>query len=624
MRARLLTFLFWGGIALAPLAALLLIVVGSSTTGLRFAAIIAIIAVVAVGLSITMRRDAASTKLDLEETLLDEIDMLRDDVRADITTAARATHKALAEKVQSLQETIEYMRRQVEAARAAAEVERPAIRPSVPTPPRRVAGPPATPPGVVRHTETVQVTTRQTIVDPVDDERGAYSPGVYGTRPAPARPASARPAAGDRDEYERARPARDGWDDRGRGPGDRSHEDQPREVRRDERPARDTSREDDLRAAWTITAAREESWTEQKLREYAAGRTTDPYPDSGDIREPVRSRATDRDDPGDEDRWSAMRAGDRWAEVRSDDRGRELRMGERRAAVRSDETGTQLRIVDRWSSVRQENPSPSSYAQEDEHTGETRRERRRREEASGGDRRDSGPDDVPLRSTSRPALPAADESRALESRAHGDRAWDLGSRADRFRDDPSHAPVKDGRSWEERFSGELPRAGRADDPYGRDERSRDDRRSEGRAPSGRVAEARTPQGDPPREARPPRTSVEDSWPPRRDEPREPRRDDPRDQPRRDEARRDEPRRDETRRDQPRRDEARRVEPRRDDGRPDARDIPQQRVPRSQRPAVPPTNRGERDDDRWERESSGPRSTTRPRRLDFEATDDRWH
>src|SRR5262249_6597621 len=159
-RGRLLTYLFWGGIGVAPMAALLLIVVGSSTTGLRVAAILAIIAVMMIGISITLRRDAASMKIDLEETLLDEIDMLRGDVRADITTAARATHRALSERVASLQESLQGMQREVDAARQAAmEAKAAQPPPALPPPPR-----PATAIGVVRRTEAV--VTRSTYVDP--------------------------------------------------------------------------------------------------------------------------------------------------------------------------------------------------------------------------------------------------------------------------------------------------------------------------------------------------------------------------------------------------------------------------------------------------------------------------
>jgi hypothetical protein len=59
-----------------------------------------------------------------------------------------------------------------------------------------------------------------------------------------------------------------------------------------------------------------------------------------------------------------MRAGDRWASVRSDDRGREVRMGERRAAMHQDELGSEVRIEDRWAAVRREEPRRDDYRAE--------------------------------------------------------------------------------------------------------------------------------------------------------------------------------------------------------------------------------------------------------------------
>ncbi len=164
-RARLLGYARWVAIGLASLAALI-IAAFSGAAALRIAAFMAVVAVVLVVLSITLN-GASTTKLHLEETLLDEIDMLREDVRADITTAARATHKALAERVAHLHENVEQVRRQAEErALGEARVARPAV---AAPPPRRAIGGAGVP---VVHTETVHVTT-QTYVDPVDDPRAA-------------------------------------------------------------------------------------------------------------------------------------------------------------------------------------------------------------------------------------------------------------------------------------------------------------------------------------------------------------------------------------------------------------------------------------------------------------------
>jgi hypothetical protein len=336
---QLLVVVFWVGVGLAPLAALLLLV-GQSAGVLRVAAVLAVFAVVLIGLSITLRRDAETVRVDLEETLLEEIDALRGDVRNDIATAARATHKAFGEKLQALHENVQALRMQMQldAGRgqaappppmvAAAEPpqagyaragysqqQAPAVvgHASIPAPPPAAghAGGRARVPGVVRHTETVQVTTRQTIVDQGDEPDGSGtvygansygsggygstgSTGSYGDWPASAPPASPPPARGRR----AAEP--DG-----------------------------------------------ESWTEQRLR-------------GGD----ARPRPYERADAGDGGGWTGVRAGDRWASVRSDDRGREVRVGERRAALHQDESGSEMRIEDRWASVRHDESRRDDYRAE--------------------------------------------------------------------------------------------------------------------------------------------------------------------------------------------------------------------------------------------------------------------
>ncbi|GFJ90875.1 hypothetical protein Prum_045170 [Phytohabitans rumicis] len=309
----MLTVVFWSGVGLAPLAALLLLV-GQGAGALRVAAVLAVLAVVLIGLSITLRRDAETVRLDMEETLLEEVDMLREDVRKDIATAARATHKAFGEKLQALQETVQALRAQIEMNAAgqpggAQRQEAPAAIPQ-PAVAGHVGGRARVPGGVVRHTETVQVTTRQTIVDPHGDDPGSgtvYGANTYGS----------------------------GYGNGGYG-DDWSAPPPPPPPTRGRRAA-----EPD-----------EESWSDQRLRGGGDGRRPRPY-DRGE------------GDPGDEGRWTTgMRAGDRWTAVRSDERGREVRMGERRAAMHSDESGSEMRIEDRWAAVRREEPRRDDYRAE--------------------------------------------------------------------------------------------------------------------------------------------------------------------------------------------------------------------------------------------------------------------
>jgi hypothetical protein len=211
LRSRLLVAQFWVGIALAPIAALLLIFGGTTA-----AAVLAIIAVVVLALSVMLRSDPTSVSASASgprDVTVDDMNALRDDVRADITTAARATHRALSEKMarledsvagvhrldesligmRRLEESIAGVQRQVEAARAVAIEARDAVdnRRELPLPlppPRRPAAVVGSVPGVVRHTETV--VTRSMYVDqPSDDVDPARPSGstVYGSASRSAR-----------------------------------------------------------------------------------------------------------------------------------------------------------------------------------------------------------------------------------------------------------------------------------------------------------------------------------------------------------------------------------------------------------------------------------------------------
>ncbi len=374
--ARLLPVLFWGGVGLAPLAALFLFIADGGTA-LRAAVGVVILSVILIGLSITLRRDTETVRLELEDMILDEIDTVRTDVRDDISTAAHATHRAFGAKFQYLVDQLEATRHELDATRAQLEAVRaevarggqavpagagrggPTPAPHQPAPnPGRAGMPPG---GVVRHTETVQVTTRQTIVDP-HGEDGQRSATVYGSQAA-------------------------GFD-RGRDTDYGSRGESPREERRSRSERRERERP-------------EESWTEQRLREQLERRRDADDPVSGgDSWSSRRDRDEDRR-PGRSDaiegRWAERadderpggRAGDRWATVRSDDRGREVRMGERRAALHSDSSGTELRIEDRWAAVRREDNRPSSFFdddQEDDRGFSPRQERREPRALAGSDR----------------------------------------------------------------------------------------------------------------------------------------------------------------------------------------------------------------------------------------------
>lgn len=343
---RLLTVVFWVGVGLAPLAALILLI-GRGEGSLKIAAALALVAVVLIGLSIALRPDVDSVRAELEDTILDEVDALREDLRHDIATAARATHRQFSEKLQYLHESVEALRAQVEAMRMGYEHVDPRAAgvggppPGPAHPPHHMQPPHVGAPGVVRHTETVQVTTRHTIVDPHAEGQGRGAGTVYG---AAARAEAPPPRRSE------------GWHDPHEERGGR-HNGRPAE------PAPSRQRY----APPELPPPAEESWTEQRLRERLAEARAERAHGGGgggglaprwseQRGAEVRRSRYDDDDPGEDERWSGMRAGDRWATVRTDDRGRELRIGERRAAMHTDETGTEMRFEDRWTSVRRDEP----------------------------------------------------------------------------------------------------------------------------------------------------------------------------------------------------------------------------------------------------------------------------
>src|SRR6185312_4292536 len=84
----LLPGLLWAGVGLAPVAALLIVFGGESTGIMRVAVLLAVVAVVLIGVSMALRRDPDSMRSQVEDMIFEELDVLREDVREDITTAA--------------------------------------------------------------------------------------------------------------------------------------------------------------------------------------------------------------------------------------------------------------------------------------------------------------------------------------------------------------------------------------------------------------------------------------------------------------------------------------------------------------------------------------------------------
>ncbi|WP_341717945.1 hypothetical protein QQG74_29745 [Micromonospora sp. FIMYZ51] len=454
---RLLTALFWGGVALAPVAALILLVADGNGP-LRFAAVLAIMAVVLIGLSIALRTEGDAG--DAEE-LRAELDELRRELRGEIVAAAQRGNQALDE-AQRVQEALAGLRRRVDAvgagpvagaeapgvsrarvvppepetparyaerptgqagvygaAQAAAhgvgpaddyEDEQPgsayaADRPAADRPVSGSAGvygaasrpeydnrsgdPVARPLGMVRHTETVHVTTRHTIVDGGVGESGARYGGYAAPWSGPEERARGghgaerddrpRPEAEERFRRDEARSWSGGAREEERSRPDAANERSwsgPREDWATPRDEHSGYRDDRPGHRAEPAGHRAEPSGHRADRDWAAPRDESGWDGGGqqwDVPvEPAPSGRRQRpDDTG--EYWSQLRAGDRWAAVRDDDRGRELRMGERRAEVHADNAGTEYRVADRWASVRRDEPRRDDARRDEVRQDEPRR-----------------------------------------------------------------------------------------------------------------------------------------------------------------------------------------------------------------------------------------------------------
>jgi hypothetical protein len=415
--------LFWAGVVLAPVAIGLLLLADGNTP-LRIAAVLGVVAVVLIGLSGALRRDPETIRMDIE----DEIESLRAELRNGIATAARGAHNAFGERLQALQQQVEALRGQLDAARsgprgpvpAAAGYQphpnlpatagpspgyaatqpyaaTPAAAPAVPTQrfpapePAAEGGQPHAG-GLFRHTETVQVTTRHTIVD----DRGEGSGNVYGGRrhredeaahrggdrrqgdyrAADHRPAGHRGAELDpyrsdwhrpddyhppsADDDRHGRP--DDYDRYGRSDGYRADDYHPRSADEDRH-----GRPDEHDRYGRSDGYRADDYHPRSADDYRHGRPdehdrygrsdgyrADDHPAAAAPEESWTERWLRERRPDDDQPYSGVSAGDRWAAVRTGDGGRELRLGERRAELQADAGGAELRVEDRWASVRRE------------------------------------------------------------------------------------------------------------------------------------------------------------------------------------------------------------------------------------------------------------------------------
>ncbi|WBC02744.1 hypothetical protein [Micromonospora sp. WMMA1976] len=243
----LLNVLFWVGVGLAPLAALILLVADGNGS-LRFGAVLAILAVVLIGLSIALRPDNVSAGAEAEE-LREELAQLRRELRAEIVAAAQRGNQAL-DQARRAEEVAGALRHRLDAAAAGLASAPVSTSASASAPaPERPSGAARVPVTGTSDVGRAQPAGRD------DDEpaRPAYSGGRYGTD-ADASRAGHYDADPPRTGHHDAAPSRTGRYDAdspraGRydaEPARAGHydADSPRAGRHDAEPARATARPD--------------------------------------------------------------------------------------------------------------------------------------------------------------------------------------------------------------------------------------------------------------------------------------------------------------------------------------------------------------------------------------------
>src|SRR5690606_7675766 len=116
--ARVTARLLWAGVGLAPLAGLVLLVSGGGGVLFGIGVILIVAAVVLVGVAMLQRPDPSTVRAAMEEMLLEEIELLREDLRRDIAGAARATHRGFEDRLREVQRSVDALRAELDAARA--------------------------------------------------------------------------------------------------------------------------------------------------------------------------------------------------------------------------------------------------------------------------------------------------------------------------------------------------------------------------------------------------------------------------------------------------------------------------------------------------------------------------
>ncbi|MEU8069468.1 hypothetical protein AB0B20_06910 [Micromonospora sp. NPDC049151] len=264
-----LTVLFWVGVGLAPLAALILLIADGNGS-LRFGAVLAILAVVLIGLSMALRPEGGSDDAATEE-LREELAQLRRELRAEIVAAAQRGNQAL-DQARRAEEAAGAVRHRLDAAAAGlAAAPAPAAAPvpaSAAVPASASAAVPERPSGAARVPVTGRSDAGRAHPAGRDDDEPAWPAGAagrYGTDSDSPR-AGAEPLRPGRYDAE---PPRTGRYDDEPSRADYYESEQPRSGRHEPDPVR-TGRHDAEPARATVRPDRPASGV------YGAARVSDP------------------------------------------------------------------------------------------------------------------------------------------------------------------------------------------------------------------------------------------------------------------------------------------------------------------------------------------------------------
>lgn len=124
---RAATIVFWIGLALAPLAGVL-IWLAHGGGALKGAAVLAVASAVIVGLSVVVRRDGEWVRAELHQTILAENEAVRAEVRAELSAVDRDATNVLYREIAALRDEVDALRENVDRPAHAGAHQQPAYQ----------------------------------------------------------------------------------------------------------------------------------------------------------------------------------------------------------------------------------------------------------------------------------------------------------------------------------------------------------------------------------------------------------------------------------------------------------------------------------------------------------------